>query len=319
MTMGAGMMSTVMHMAQQGLITGGGPEDPADQAVWRADGRQPYSVKVGDQWVSYQRFDPVAIMIGGVADFAEGRAAFEAGAQDELGGALWSAFTEATINKTWMTGISDIIKAVDSPERFGSAYLANFTGSFIPAIVSQTAQGLDPAIRDPRPDPVPISDATFENSIIASLQSVQRKIQSRLPGLSEDLPMKYDILGRPISREGALGPDIFSPAYLSTDRQDPMLGELMRLRVGINKPQRVINNVKLTPREYADYSRLSGQVFNQEIRRRMATASYQAASDQRKTEIVDKVKDASYKRARGLLFQQRPDIRRRIDQERRRR
>jgi hypothetical protein len=49
------------------------------QGGWR-----PYSVRVGDRWVSYQRFDPLSMLAGVAADFVEaGHTAFRAGSRGQ--------------------------------------------------------------------------------------------------------------------------------------------------------------------------------------------------------------------------------------------
>lgn len=53
-----------LGMAQNGLITGGGPTDPAQRKVWLQGGHQPYSIRLGDQWLSYQRYDILGALLG---------------------------------------------------------------------------------------------------------------------------------------------------------------------------------------------------------------------------------------------------------------
>ena len=55
-------MSVLGLYANQGLITGRGPEDTKERAVLRETGWQEYSIKVGDQYISYQRFEPFGIL-----------------------------------------------------------------------------------------------------------------------------------------------------------------------------------------------------------------------------------------------------------------
>jgi len=49
-------------------LTGGGPRDAKARKSLEDAGWQPYSIKVGDSWVSYQRLDPLATVIGIYAD-----------------------------------------------------------------------------------------------------------------------------------------------------------------------------------------------------------------------------------------------------------
>jgi hypothetical protein len=77
--------------------------------------------------------------------------------------------------------VSDLIQAVTDHERYGRNYsrrwLARSSG-----FLSQTAQALDPVVREAR--------------------TVLDGIKARIPGLSQTLLPKRDVWGEPITREG---------------------------------------------------------------------------------------------------------------------
>lgn len=54
--LGASFLTAGTMLAQAGRITGSGPQDPTDREVWLAT-HQPYSIKVGDEWVRYDKYD----------------------------------------------------------------------------------------------------------------------------------------------------------------------------------------------------------------------------------------------------------------------
>jgi hypothetical protein len=55
-------------LAAKGVVTGGGPSDPKENAVWRLTGRQPYSVRIGDTWYGYHRLGALGMVLGVAAD-----------------------------------------------------------------------------------------------------------------------------------------------------------------------------------------------------------------------------------------------------------
>lgn len=61
MILGASWMTAGIMMARSGRITGAGPQDPTDRKTWLAT-HQPYSIKMGDTWVRYDKYD----IIGGL-------------------------------------------------------------------------------------------------------------------------------------------------------------------------------------------------------------------------------------------------------------
>ncbi len=61
MILGASWMTAGIMMARSGRITGAGPQDPTDRKTWLAT-HQPYSIRIGDDWVRYDKYD----IIGGL-------------------------------------------------------------------------------------------------------------------------------------------------------------------------------------------------------------------------------------------------------------
>jgi hypothetical protein len=63
------MMVAVFNFKDR--INGQGPKDFKQRKIWEAAGNVPYSIKIGDKWISYGRLDPIATMIGMYADTAD--------------------------------------------------------------------------------------------------------------------------------------------------------------------------------------------------------------------------------------------------------
>jgi hypothetical protein len=53
--LGSAVLAYTAHLAANGHVTGAEPESPTDRAAFYAEGKQPYSVRVGNDWVSYER------------------------------------------------------------------------------------------------------------------------------------------------------------------------------------------------------------------------------------------------------------------------
>lgn len=88
---GSGIGASVTLWAADGKITGGGPADENATRLMRADGWQPYSVKIGDTWVSYQRLDPYATILGIASDLATKRDKMTPAQQDRAAAILVTA------------------------------------------------------------------------------------------------------------------------------------------------------------------------------------------------------------------------------------
>src|SRR3546814_15170893 len=62
-----------------------------------------------------------------------------------------------------------------------------------------------------------------------------------------------NLWGQPLARGKSFGPDLVSPVWVSTERNDPLMSEVARLRLGLSEPQRKIGGVELAPEQYARY------------------------------------------------------------------
>jgi hypothetical protein len=255
--MGAAYMGAIWWAVQSGAITGSGGPDAKNrgggQAGLRADGWQPYSIKVGDTWVSYQRLDPVASLIGTVANLHEILSAAGTDIDGDLEVEAHEAValtTMATVrmvtDKAWTQGIADFLEALEADDG-GSAVArwANRTGAnFVyPAALSRSvAQSVDPVVREA---------FTFSETL-----------KKQVPGLSDELPAKRDVLGREVRLDtGAPGwTNLVNPIAVSADKADPVTDELARLQVQVAPLPKSLNGVKLDVFQFGRLNELVGTV-----------------------------------------------------------
>jgi hypothetical protein len=64
MSTGMAYMGAASLLAYQGLITGSGPKDKNARKLLEETGWRPHSLKIGDQYVAYDRIDPFGNMLG---------------------------------------------------------------------------------------------------------------------------------------------------------------------------------------------------------------------------------------------------------------
>lgn len=216
---GTGLGAMVAEMAASGLITGGPPTDRGRENMMRANGWQPYSFKVGDKYYSYSRLDPFSTTIGVAADMATKYDGLSESQKDDAAVMVVTSIMANLSNKTWLSGVSDMMEAINDPQRYAAGFGKRMAGSLVvPTGVNQVTRSVDPVARQ-RDD---YGDA----------------IANRIPGLSDNLFPTRNVLGEPIVSEGGVGPDILSPIWESTDRNDPVIEKLLKARISINKPQR---------------------------------------------------------------------------------
>lgn len=250
LAMGTGLGAAMYEMAANGQITGGGPADPAHRALLLANGWQPYSLKVGDRYYSYARLDPFSTTIGTAADLHELSSSMTDDEKDGSATMLAAAILNNLTSKTWLSGLSSALEAVNDPDRYLPNFLARTAGAIaVPSIVAQATRETDPIMREAR--------------------TPMDRIRSRVPGLSNDLMPRRDVFGREVRSEGGIGPDFMSPIWTSTARNDPTLAALTAASVKISPPQRSYKadgkKVEWTPQQYDDLQRLTGQTAKPQL------------------------------------------------------
>lgn len=247
MATGSMVMATTATLAAQGHITGGGPADPKAKATLRRQGWQPYSVKIGDKYVSYNRVEPLGMLMGVAADFAEiaGLAGDEMAPElDRLAAAIVMSFSKNVTSKTWLRGVSSAIEAIEDPQRYGAQWIQGYARSTVPAIVAQAERTISPEME--------------------AVYSLSDAIRARIPGLSKDLPPRRDFWANPISsaiggKRGWLeaATSAVNPFYISQHKESPIDKELLRIGLPLSKPQRVQTfegvQVELYPFEYDQF------------------------------------------------------------------
>lgn len=252
MSAGTMVMLTAADMVMTGTISGGGPMNQEKKDALRRTGWQPYSVKVGDRWYAYNRLDPIGLTLSLAADSVELTANTDwdrrdTKTTDEVIAAMLGAIANSTMSKSYMEGLSQLFEAVANPERGGmKQYLENLAGTLIPTGVAQVERVQDPYLREAR--------------------TMLDAIRARTPGISDQLPARRDLWGRPISFESGMGVawDFTSPVYTRKADAEPIDEEILKQGMNIQMPSRVQNfdgvpvDLDRHPGAYSRYLELAG-------------------------------------------------------------
>ncbi len=289
MALGSAIAAVTASYALAGMISGAGPDDPEERAVWLKF-HQPYSIKVGGKWYSYQRYDPFALIIGVTADMIElGEAVSEADA-DKVGAMIIGAISNNLLDKTWLSGPARFIEAIHESERYGASYLRNLAGSVVPSVVNQINQAyFDPVLRDAR--------TTLD------------AIKARLPYYSQTLPPRRNIFGEEIRREGALGPDILSSIYVSTEKDFPIGREMLKLHYFPSVPKSEINGNPLSPEQYDKYTEIAGKRAVEILERKIAVPAWAKRQPDDNIKVIKNAFEDARDYARAEMKRLYPELR----------
>ena len=173
---------TALTLSASGIITGKGPQDPEATKALRAVGWQPYSIKVGDTYVGFQRLDPLGGLLGFVGDMGDlGRYSGKDQDMGDLSYAMVLTVMRNINNKSYISGLVDLAGAVKDPDRYLGKLAQRLAGSVVPNVIAGTGAAIDPTLKE--------------------AYGVMDGIQRRVPFLNESLDKQRNFLGEPISRK----------------------------------------------------------------------------------------------------------------------
>jgi uncharacterized protein YfcZ (UPF0381/DUF406 family) len=148
---GSAIAISAAGLAYGGYLTGSGPTERSARESWLADPRNvPYSVRLPDGKggvvpLRFGRGDPVALVPMMVADAAEAMGALEDGQESNPITGIMVGMAEAMRDKSYLTGVSDLLRMVENPDRYGQQYFVRFASNMVPqsAMMRQVPQMVD--------------------------------------------------------------------------------------------------------------------------------------------------------------------------------
>lgn len=147
---GATLLGTGFGLARHGLLTGGGPQNPANKAQWENNGYQPYSIKVDGHWVSYKDWEPVGSIFGVMGTMHDHTVHY---AEDDQTHnkvlAATAALAEYAKDKAAMQSVSELLNFGDpqSSQSYFKRLIGGTLSGFEPASVKYIRNAMDPDMR----------------------------------------------------------------------------------------------------------------------------------------------------------------------------
>ena len=276
-------------MSNKNFITGFGPTEKAEREAWKNAGHQEYSFRVKqedgtDKYFSYQRLDPMATILGLMADTVDviqnNINESDEGNNDALG-TLFASMALVTknniTNKSYVQGFDALLKAVADPQTQGTKFIANIVGGFTPNVFNQAMNMKDERlIREAR--------GSFDYFL------------KRNPLTEDKLPVKRDLFGKEMTIEtgGGLG-GVLNPIYRKTFDDDIVYNEVYRLG-GMTKPKPKIASGNIDMRNYqlegendtaydfflknSGETTIKGRTLHESLQRLISSENYEGLSDE---------------------------------------
>lgn len=290
MLVGSALALTFGGLAAEGVMSGSGPSDPAKAAMWRLAGNQAHSVRIGDMWYDVHRLGPLGMLAGIAADMYDVAHVMAKGDLLQAGAMLQHAFTQNILDESFMRGPSELIQAIDEPDRYGERYIQNLLSSFVPYSVglSQIDRATDPYSRQAR--------------------TVMDAIKQKIPGESETLFPRRDVWGEPMANHDALVAKGLTAIYEQQMSRDPVNRALVQLGMGPHPVPRSILNVKLNDQQYDDFARLAGRMTKMRLDAIVRSPDWNTWDPTTKRNAVEAVVKMNRQAARGLIQAKYPSI-----------
>jgi hypothetical protein len=195
--LGVGAMVTASQLFDEGMITGKLPEDPAEREAWRANGIPEFAIRVGDQWVSYRKVEPLSTVFGLVSDmnrlyddFWNNHSDPTIEEWDRVSSGIHASLVQNIMGKSFMEGLSNVVNLIAGGATGNDAgqlqsFAANLGRVVIPygAFLNSVAISMDG------------ENAPDGKRWDRQATTVLEKLQQRIPGFRESLPLMYGIYG----------------------------------------------------------------------------------------------------------------------------
>jgi hypothetical protein len=324
-TLGSAFLATFAALSAEGNITGRGPERKADREALMRDGWQPYSIKVGDSYYSYQGMEPVSALMAIAADYAE-YAKHEPDAskiEEVFLGATYGLY-EYLKEQPYLQGVADVAKligtnqqgAVDGKKivdglvkQFGGFAIGGSPAGVYSSLVAGIARLSDPTRKDTRADPeLPMAVRGFVEAF--------NKYKARLPYFNSDLPEALNLWGDTVLTSRGNPMELVLPTRVSPAQFSAVDDALVRIGSPVGMPDKKIDGVEMTAEQYNRLLFIYGKELpsKQGIMDAMMSPGFTLLSLDDQQRFVQSVHSKYTQEARDQLKREDPALQARIDE-----
>lgn len=280
--LGSTLLFPLVMAAAEGNISGQGPSNKTERDALYREGWQPNSIKIGDKWYSYRGLGPFATVVGAVGN-AHDATVYDGEELDAKAvGVIVAKSLGSILDESYLTGLDNLLNAIEDPERYGKSYINNQLRTLVPgsSFFGQVTRAIDRTVRRP--------------------ETLMESIKAIIPGQSQELTPLRDVLGEPINRPGGFWNE-FNPFRSSPIEASKMEKELSDAGITLGKPSKKIGTRDLNERQYSDLLLISGEIKKTLLSKLTETEAWANASQTQKEKIVRKITDTANDKAREVL------------------
>ena len=311
----AGTMLYVAGMAlAQAGITSGANDDDKDVSDFMKNtlGIQPYSIKIGNHTFTYDWAQPVAAPFAITADITRALNSDDVALKDAITTSLDSGFN-ILLEQSFLSGIQNVLNT-----SYGSTTeniideVLGLPARAVPTFVKQINDMIDSKTR-----------MTFENG--KQLESAKNQVKTKIPGLSDELPVKRDTLGREVEKYGGennIFNIFFNPANISKGKVSESAKEIYDVYQATKDktimPRSAPNDLSMTitkkdgtkkkkelvldNKDKSEFLKISGGIVDKNVKKLKDNKYYKKLNDDEKALVIKEIVDYSYNKAKADLL-----------------
>ena len=269
---GASVFAMVGTMYQEDNLTGSLPRTASERQRWKDTGKKPYSIKIGDTWMEYNRIEPIATPLAMAADLFDFTKDYidddDINTEEgwELVKDMLYAVKSNLTSKTFLEGFHAITEvALDPNVDTGSVLLETAARPFTPAITANIAKAIDKYERQ--------------------TETVLERLQSRIPFFRQQLPKKFGVYGD--AQETDMTKALFNIGFSSEDSLSPLQKHITDIEWDKGGITNKFQGVKLSSEDVAELRELNAQLLTPVLEAIIKEPAYQELSDARKKKVLD--------------------------------
>jgi len=289
--MGSAVFGTSAALLQTGDMTWAEPRDPDERARFRAEGKQPYSIKIGDKWVGFSKVTPTVafpMAMTAAIDDAIKNKKLDDSDRDSILEAV-AKYGNFLSDQSYAKSVGDTLAAIGGDKEAVASAASNNIQQLVPA---RALTGWFARIGDDKERKVDTSQSYWNQQVESLMQ--------QYPGLREKTATR-DYKGEPIAANNQVF-NGFSPVRVTKDRGvDPVDAEKDRLKAGD------VASVKLDKGQTAELSKITGPEIRREQEKLINSPEYKTLTPDEKQSAMAKVskditaaRKAEYMTANGI-------------------
>lgn len=285
LTVGAGMsVGGLMAAFNAGdNITGAAPTNPGEREAFYNEGKKPYSVKIGNKWVAYNRFQPVGMYLTQAVGLRDALTKGDSKTAGNVFTSLVATTAKGMADLPFVSGVSNVIGALNDPSdtsTVNKAFSGIISGT-IPNISRDFATASDDKQRNPK--------------------TITQQVQQSIPGQRQKTPVRINSFGKPQANAGTPFERGFVK-IVSPEQGTKLTKELDNSGYKPAPPARTQRGKLLNAAQYQKFQEDSGQKFATRLQRAMKDPNYSNADQEEKQRILGAAMSDSRAEALDSLF-----------------